>query len=134
MVYDHIYNEQIKKKTDSTCDNKVMKKFKKLTQKYENILTKLKIDYLTNFSPSTSNLYGLPKIHKSTLISKINENIAKQNNKYAEVLEPSDLKLRPIVAVPTCPTLSDILDKILKPFILHVKSYIRDSRFLRELL
>ena len=49
MVYDHIYNEQIKKKTDSTCDNKVMKKFKKLTQKYENILTKLKIDYLTNF-------------------------------------------------------------------------------------
>ena len=42
MVYDHIYNEQIKKKTDSTCDNKVMKKFKKLTQKYENILTSLK--------------------------------------------------------------------------------------------
>ena len=50
MVYDHLYNKQIYKKTDSTCDTKVMNKIKKLTQKNENILTKLEIDYLTNFS------------------------------------------------------------------------------------
>ena len=61
------------------------------------------------------------KFKKSALIS---EATAKQNSKYVEVLEPSDLKLRPIVAGPTCPTrpLSDLLDKILKPFILHVWS------------
>ena len=57
----------------------------------------------------------------------ISEAVAKQNNKYVEVLELSDLKLQPIVAGPTCPTqpLSDLLDKILKSFILHVKRYIR---------
>ena len=82
-----------------------MNKIKKLTQKYENILTKLEIDYLTN-------LYVLPKNHKSPLIS---EAIAEQNNKYIEVLEPSNLKLRPTVAGPTCSTrpLSDLSDKIL---------------------
>ena len=59
----------------------------------------------------------------------ISEAIAKQNNEYVEILEPSDLKLRPIVACPTCPTrpLSDLLDKILKPLILHVKSYVRHN-------
>ena len=69
-----------------------MNKIKKLTQKYENILTKLEIDYLTNFSASTSNFYVLPKNHKSPLIS---EAIAEQNNKYIEFLEPTNVKLRP---------------------------------------
>ena len=69
----------------------------------QNILTKLKIDYLTNFSASTSSFYDLPKIRKSALIL---EAIAKQNNKYVEVLEPNDLKLQYIVAAPTCATWS----------------------------
>ena len=103
-----------------------MNKIKKLTQKYENILTKLKADYLTNFVASTSNFYGFPKIHESAFIS---EAIAKQNNEYVEVLESRDLKLRPIAAGPTCPTrpLNDLLDKIIKPFILLFKSYVRDN-------
>ena len=62
-----------------------MNKIKKLTQKYQNILTKVKIDCLTNFLVSPSSFYGLPKIDKSVLIS---EAIAKQNNEYVEVLEP----------------------------------------------
>ena len=94
-----------------------MNKIKNLTQKYENILNNFERDHLKVFSASISNFYGLPKIHKSALMSKA---IAKQNNEYVEVLEPSD---------PTCPTrsLSDLLDKIIKPFILHVKSYVRDN-------
>ena len=50
MVYDHLCHKQIYKKTDSTCDNKAMNKVKKLTQKFENILTMLEIDYLKPFS------------------------------------------------------------------------------------
>ena len=40
-----------------------------------------------------------------------------------------DLKLRPIVAGPNCPTkrLSTLLDITIKPMIKHVKSYVRDS-------
>ena len=90
-----------------------MNKIKKLSQKYENILNKLEIDHLTNFSASTSNFYSFPNINNFALKS--------------EVLEPSELK--PIVAGPLCPTrpLSDLLDEILKPFNLLVKTYVRDN-------
>ena len=47
-----------------------MKKIKKPTQKYQDILTKLKIDYLKKNSALTSNFNGLPKINKYALISK----------------------------------------------------------------
>ena len=67
MVYDHLNNNQIYKETDRTCDNEVMNKIKRLNQKYQNILTKLEIDYLTNFSASTRSFYNLPKIHRSAL-------------------------------------------------------------------
>ena len=40
-------------------------------------------------------------MYNSALIS---EALANQNNEYEEVLEPSDLKLRPIAAGPTCLT------------------------------
>ena len=63
MVYDHLNNNQICNKIDKTCDNAVMNKIKKLIQKCQNILTKVDIDYLTDFLASTSNFYGLPKIH-----------------------------------------------------------------------
>ena len=58
----------------------------------------------------------------------ISEAIAKQNNEYVEVLEPSDLKLQRIVGGPTCATqpLNDLLE-IFGPFIFHVKSYVRDK-------
>ena len=39
------------------------------------------------------------------------------------------LTLRPIVAGPDCPTrrLSNIVDILLKPFLIHIKSYIKDN-------
>ena len=73
----------------------------------------MKKEYLTSVSYKTSNFYGLPKIQKE----------------YVHVIEPSDLKLRPIVAGPTCPTrsLSNLIDVPLKPFLLHVKSYVKNN-------
>ena len=66
----------------------------------------------------------------------ISEPNAKKYKEYVEVLEPSDLKLKPIVAGPTCPTrpLRDLLDKILKAFVFYVKSYVRNNRFFAALL
>ena len=39
------------------------------------------------------------------------------------------ITLRPIVAGPNCPTrrLSNLVDKLLKPFLMHIKSYIKDN-------
>ena len=46
-----------------------------------------------------------------------------------QLLEPTDLKFRPIIAGPSCPThrLSSLIDILLKPFIKHVSSYVRDD-------
>ena len=70
----------------------------------------------------TSNFYGFTKIHKSKVIEAA---IHSQNTKVVEVWEP----LRPIVGRPNCPTrrLNYFLDTLLKPYLKHVKSYIRDS-------
>jgi len=82
--------------------------------------------YTQDFEAKTSQLYGLPKIHKSKLIIKA---IEQQNQEYIEIANPNDLKFRPIVAGPSCPThrLSNLIDILLKPYITEVKSYVRDD-------
>ena len=87
---------------------------------------------MSKVSYTTSNFYGLPKIHKST---KIAEAIKNQNCDCINLLEPDDLKLRPVVAGPNCPTrpVSNLIDILIKPLLLHVKSYIKDNiDFLRK--
>ena len=52
-----------------------------------------------------------------------------QNSEYIKIYEPSDLTLQPIVAGPNFPTrhLSNLVDILLKPFLIHIKSYIKDN-------
>ena len=51
------------------------------------------------------------------------------NKEYVHIIEPSDLKLRPIVNGPIYPTrsLSNVTDILLKPFLQHIKSYVKDN-------
>ena len=49
--------------------------------------------------------------------------------------EPDDLTVRPIVGGSNYPTrsLSQLIDMILKPFLIHIKSYVKDNLdFLRK--
>ena len=114
------------KQIDENNDTNIISKIKTLCQRYDNILTKHEIEYLTKFDVKTSNYYGLPKIHKSKLIK---EAICEQNSEYIEILNPDDLKFRPIIAGPACPThrLSNLVDILLQPFVNHVSSYVRDD-------
>ena len=52
-----------------------------------------------------------------------------RNSEFIKIFEPNDLKLRPIVGGPKCPArkLSQLIDIILKPFLKHIRSFIRDS-------
>ena len=106
---------------------KVFKDLEKLVAKISNCLLKEEQDFLIKFSISTSNFYGLPEVHKSKFIQ---EAIQVQNSEYIKIYEPSDLTLRPIVADPNCPIrrLSNLVDVLLKPFLIHIKSYIKDNR------
>ena len=86
----------------------------------------LEYKYLTRFVTTTSEFYGLPKIHKSKILE---QETKPQKNEVIDCYEPEDLNLRPIISGTSCPTwsLSDIIDKILKPLLKHMKSYIKDS-------
>ena len=97
-----------------------------LIKKYENSFLKQEVDYLTNFQHESSNFYGLPKIHKSKIISKA---IEEQGSEYISCFQPKDLKLRPIVAGDKCSTkrLNNFVDILLKPLLSKIKSYVKDD-------
>ena len=75
---------------------------------------------------SSSNFNGLPKVDKSKIIQ---EAIQVENSVYIKIYEPSHLTLQPIVAGPDSPTLrwGSLVDISLKPFLIHIKSYIKDN-------
>ena len=109
-----------------------MKKIGELANIYKSLLTKAEKLYLTNIYFSTSNFYGLGKVHKS---KQINEATEQQNNEYIEIHEPDDLTVRPIVGGPNCPTrpFSQLINIILKLFLIYIKSYVKDNlNFLRK--
>ena len=60
------------KELDTNIDKQILKKIENLTKTHEEELTEEEINYLTNFSNKTSQLYGLLKVHKS---KRINEEI-----------------------------------------------------------
>ena len=121
----HYYSMVVKILQDEV-NKKVFRHLEKLIAKFSNCLLKEEQDFLTKFSFSISNFYGLPKVHKSKIIQ---EAIQVQNSEYIKINEPSDLTLRPIVPGPNCPTrhLSNLVDILLKPFLIRIKSYIKDN-------
>ena len=91
---------------------KIHKNLKKLLHKYNKCFTESEQKFLNEKSFETSNFYGLTKIHKSKVIEAA---IHSQNTEVVGVWEPCDLKVRPIVGGPNCPTrrLSYFLDTLL---------------------
>ena len=100
-----------------------MNKIEKFSKKYKTELTDKEKNYICKFDYRCSQFYGLPKIHKSNIIKEAID--LSDGSELIHTLEPPDLKLRPIVAGPCCPTnrLSELLDKILQPYQNYVKSY-----------
>ena len=126
MILSQLNDEKTYKKLNSNSDQAIMKKIKALIAKYKPLLTDSKYKYLSHNYFETSNFYGRPKIHKSEIVHKA---IKEQNKKLITILEPKDLKLRPIVGGPKCPSrrLSNFLGLILKPLTKHVKNNIKDN-------
>ena len=126
MISDHLNDETTYKMAEANCDAKVVKAIAKTIEKYKDNLSKKEKEYLTSFSYNASDFYGLPKINKSKLIQNAKK---EQQKEYVHIIEPSDLKLRPIVAGPIFPTrpLSHLIDILLKPFLLHIKCYVKDK-------
>ena len=127
MLQDTTYEE-----TDMDCSS-LVKLTKAFANKYKNSFTKKEFEAITKQESYLATFYGLPKIHKSSMIQQA---IANQQNELITCVTPEDLKFRPIVSCRDCPTrsLSDLLDKLLRPFVNKVKFRIKDTwDFLRKL-
>ena len=126
MISDHLNDETTYKMVEANCHAKGMKGIANIIEKYKHNLTKMEKEYLTSFPLKSTNFYAHPKIHKSKLIQNA---IKEQQKEYVHMIEPSDLKLRPIAAGPICPTrpLSNLIDILFKPFLLYVKTYVNDN-------
>ena len=126
MVSDHLNDEKTYLMVESNCDTKVMKGIAKIIEIYKDNSTKKEKKYLKSFSYHKSNFYGLSKVHKCDLIQNA---IKEQQKEYVYIIEPSDIKLRPIVAGPISliRPLINLIDILLKPFLLHVKSCVKDN-------
>ena len=110
MIMQHLDDASTYKNLDFNIDMKIHNNLKKLLHKYNKCFTESEQKFLNEKSFETSNFYGLPKIHKSKVIEVA---IHSQNTEVVEVREPRDLKLRPTVGGPNCPTrrFSYFLDK-----------------------
>ena len=126
-------DEEFYFETKEDMDSQTSKMINKLLEEHGESLFEEEAGYLTIFKHNTSYFYGLPKIHKSNLIS---EAIKLQNAEYIQMFQPSDLKFRPIIGGPNNPTqiLSHLLDLILKPICPEVPSFVKDDKdFLHHL-
>ena len=125
-ILEMLNDSQTYEEITANKDKVVMKLMKELAGNHSHSLTEKEVNYLCHFDFKTSGFYGLPKIHKSKIIC---QEAKVQKKPYIRVLRPADLKFRPIVAGPRCPTsrLSNFVDILIKPFTLHVQSYLRDT-------
>ena len=115
--------------TRETLTNKVSN----FIDRHKNLLTPGEHRALTHFDGDLAYLYGLPKIHKSTLIKY---SIADQLSETILLENPDDLTFRPIVSCTKCPLSkpNELLDKLLRPFLQHLNYRIQDSwELLRKL-
>ena len=111
---------------DGNQSKEIFGKIGALCRKYSSLLNKDEIAYLTKFDSKEANFYGLPKVHKSEIIKKA---VQEQKSEVICVPNPSDLKVRPIIGGPSSPTshLSELIDHLLKPFMMKLPSFVRDS-------
>ena len=127
LCLDIIDNDENYYKLDTNSGEKTSKKkYKDFLEQHESGLTKKELDYLTRFEIKDSNFYGLPKVHKC---KEIQEDCTTLKTGYIEMPQPETLKLRPIIAGPSCQThrLSNLLDILLKPLTQFIPSYVRDE-------
>ena len=85
---------------DLNLDIKIHKILKKLLHKH-NSFTESKQKFLNEFFFETSNFYGLPKIHTSTVTEAA---IHSQNTEVVQIWESHNLKLRTIASRSNCST------------------------------
>ena len=123
ILHDHnTYNET----ADINCTTLVCK-VKKFTNTWKSVFTKYEIDNVIKHASRLATIYGLPKIHKSAILTEAANN--NTNSQVIIVRSPNDLKFRPIISCKMCPTskLCEALNSLLQPFATKIHHKLRDT-------
>ena len=117
---------------DADANQEVYKNLVKLCDEYEKCITVNERKVILKNDWSESQFYILPKIHKCRSIL---DHISTNHEEYVHIPFPTDLKGRPICGDVNSVThgLSRLMDKILKPLVPNLKTFIKDEYdFLRK--
>ena len=103
-----------------------MVKLNSLVRRYSTMLTPNEKRAITGFDYKSTNIYAMPKIHKSQLIK---EAIKTSNGVCLNLQRPSDLSVRVIFGGPKNVTtgIANLVDVLLKPFVALVNARVRDA-------
>lgn len=120
-----ILNSPKYEKLTRNVDTFVISKLKILVDKYKHCLTKPERRAITSFDHTTTNIYGVPKIHKSKILK---EAIKLVSTNYLMLPNPVDLKFRLIFGGPNSPTviLATLVQILLRLFVCKVKNRVQD--------
>ena len=120
------YTSYYRTLNDTDPSNIVQQRVTQSADKYKLMLTLKAYHYLTKRKHNFSNLYMLPKLHKS---KQINEIIQKEPCEYIIIEENVIVKTRPIVAGPVYHTssISEILHVIMEPSLAMISHIDKDS-------
>ena len=112
-------------KLPRNVDYFVMLKLKTFVNKYKDLFTSAEKRAITKLDYRTTNIYGLPKIHKSQIIKQVIKNA---QSAYLHLPDPLDLKFRLIFGGPKnpCSVLAELLNSLLNLFRDKVQSRLKD--------
>ena len=119
-------------KAPNDANKTVFKGLEKLCSKYYDGPTKKESEVILKEDWTESNFYALPKIHKC---KEILDFISHNKEEFISIPYPDSLKGRPINGDVNSVThgLSKLIEKILKPLVMYLKTYIKDEYdFLRK--
>ena len=121
----HLLETDKYEKLPRNVDYFVMLRLKSLVTRYKDMLLPAERRAITKFDYRTTNIYGLPKIHKSKIIK---EAIKNAQSAYLHLRDPLDLSFRLIFGGPNnpCSMLADLINTLLNPFRDKVQSRLRD--------
>ena len=133
LVSNHLSDRSTYNQIDNPLNEEIHKKIIHLVNDYLPCFTVNERNFLLEADYKTPYFYILPKIHKHKDIALM----YKENSKsYIHIRGIDNLESRPIVSSINSPTekLSHFIDRILKPLIINIPGYVKDSFHLKEIL
>ena len=121
----NILNTDKYEKLNRNIDYFVFLKLQNFVDKHKDNLTPAERRAITKFDYKTTNIYGLPKIHKSQIVK---EALKSTTCSYLHIADPLDLDFRLIFGGPKnpCSVLADLINTLLNPFRAKVQSTLTD--------